>query len=439
MSNYLAIATVTAALKRLVQAGVSQDVPGAQITTNRPEAPGGNIAGACVNLFLYSATPNPAWRNADLRTRRPKGDMVKHGQAGLDLNYIFTFYGNEQRLEPQRLLGSTIQTLVDNPVLSQGMIRDTIANSNLPELLGSTLEEQVQSVKFLPSEITTEELSRLWSVFFQTPYSLSFTYQATAVLIQGRKPGKAPLPVRGRRFYTSPSLPSISKVDHQGESGAPITIDSHLVIRGDQLWGENTRIEIGGAELTPSEVTNTKVEITLATLRPQEQARLRAGVQKLRILLHRPQSSVASDAAITTNVLPLVICPIIVNGSQGITLSDIEGHDDDFCSAVVTVQVDLMVDADQAAFLLLNGESYPGHDGTYIIRRNRPESDGQQANRRPEPTNYLTFNLVNIRRGEYLVRVRINDAESPLEVDDTTRDSPTFEQYIGPSLRIPAE
>lgn len=435
MSNYLAIATVTAALKRLVQAGVSQDVPGAQITTNRPEAPSGNIAGACVNLFLYSATPNPAWRNADLRTRRPKGDMVKHGQAGLDLNYIFTFYGNEQRLEPQRLLGSTVQTLVDNPVLSQGMIRDTIAHSNLPELLDSTLEEQVQSVKFVPSEITTEELSRLWSVFFQTPYSLSFTYQATAVLIQGRKPGKAPLPVRGRRFYTSPTLPSISKVDHQGELGAPITIDSHLVIRGDQLRGENTRIEIGAAELTPSEVTNTKVEITLATLSPQEQTRLRAGVQKLRILLHRPRSSV--DTAIATNVLPLVLCPIIVNGSQGITLSDLEDHDEDFCSVVVTLQVDLLVDADQSAFLLLNGEAHAGHDGTYIIRRNRPDAEEQQDNRRPDPTRRLTFNLANIKRGEYLVRVRINDAESPLEVDATTSDSPTFEQYIGPLLRIP--
>ena len=437
MSNYLAIATVTAALKRLDQAGVSQDVPGAQITTSRPEAPGGNIAGACVNLFLYSATPNPAWRNADLRTRRPKGDMVKHGQAGLDLNYIFTFYGNEQRLEPQRLLGSTIQTLVDNPVLSQGMIRDTIANSNLPELLDSTLEEQVQSVKFLPSEITTEELSRLWSVFFQIPYTLSFTYQATAVLIQGRKPGKAPLPVRGRRFYTSPSLPSISKVDHQGALGAPITIDSHLVIRGNQLRGENTRVEIGQADLTPSEVTNTRLEITLATLPPQEQTQLRAGVQKLRVLIHRARSS--ADTAISTNVLPLVLCPFIVNGSQGITLSNIEDIDEDFCSAVATVEVDLLVESDQSAFLLLNGEAHSGHDGTYIIRRNRADIDEHQDHQPPPPTNRLTFNLVNIRRGEYLVRVRIGDAESPLEVDATTSDSPTFEQYIGPILRIPVE
>ena len=428
MSNYLAIATVTAALKRMIQAGVSQDVPGTQVTTNRPEAPGGNVSGACINLFMYSATPNPAWRNVDLRTRRPKGEMVKHGQAGLDLNYIFTFYGNEQRLEPQRLLGSTVQTLVDHPVLSQDMIRDTIANGNVSELIDSTLEEQVQSVKFLPSEITTEELSRLWSVFFQIPYSLSFTYQATAVLIQGRKPGKAPLPVRSRRFYTSPSLPAIDKIDVQAAPGAPITIESHLVIRGNQLQAEETRIQIGEANLTPSVITNARVEITLATLAPHERERLRAGVQGLRILLQRPRSPAAQDTGITTNVLPLVLCPNIVDGSRGIAVSEVEELDEEVCSAVVTVQVDLGVGADQPVFLLLNGEPHPDHDGTYIVR----------GGRRSETTHQLTFTLAKIRKGDYLVRVQINSAESPLEVDANS-DSPTFEQYIGPSLSIAAE
>jgi hypothetical protein len=428
MSNHLAIATVTAALKRIIQAGVRQDVPGAQVTTNRPEAPGGNVSGATVNLFLYSATPNPAWRNADLRTRRPKGEMVKHGQAGLDLNYIFTFYGNEQRLEPQRLLGSTIQSLVDHPFLSQEAIQDTLANSNLPELLDSTLQEQVQSVKFLPTEITSEELSRLWSIFFQIPYSLSFTYQATAVLIQGRKPGRAPLPVRGRRFYTSPSLPTIKKVEHQGDAGTPITMDSHLVILGYQLQGENTRVEIGNANLTPSVVTNEKVEITLATLPQQERERLRAGVQGLRLLLLRSDTAGGSENPIATNVLPLILCPVIVDGNAGMSVSRIEEIDEDTCSAVVTVQVDIWVAPDQSAFLLLNGESGPGHDGIYIIR----------GDRRSELTHELSFTLPNVRQGEYLVRIQIDNAESPLEVD-TQENSPTFEQYIGPTLRISTE
>lgn len=425
MGNHLAIATVTAALKRMIQSGISLDVPGAQVTTNRPEAPSGNISGASVNLFLYSATPNQAWRNADLRTRRPKGDMVKHGQAGLDLNYIFTFYGNEQRHEPQRLMGSVIQTLVDHPSLSQEMIRDTIAAASIPELMESTLDEQVQSVKFLPSEITTEELSRLWSVFFQIPYSLSFTYQASAVLIQGRKPGKAPLPVRSRRFYTSPTLPAIAKIEHLGAAGEPITMDSRLLVRGQQLKGESVRVQIGEADLTPAVVSNNHVEIDLRNLIPREREQLRAGVQGLRVVLQPPRSSVAQDLKTTTNVLPLVLCPVITPRVQGITLSDVREIDENFFSAMVVVEVNITVSPDQPVFLLLNGEAYPGHDGIHILR-----STG-----RSETSTLLGFELDSIRGGEYLVRVQISGAESPLEVD-TTEGSPTHEQYIGPSLNL---
>jgi hypothetical protein len=424
MSNYLAIATVTAVLKRIIQEGISYDVPGAQVTTNRPEAPTGNISGAIVNLFLYSATPNPAWRNADLRTRRPKGEMVKHGQAGLDLNYIFTFYGNEQYLEPQRLLGSTIQSLVDHPVISREMIQDTITSGSIPQLIDSTLDEQVQSVKFLPGELPNEELSRLWSVFFQIPYSLSFTYQATAVLIQGRKPGKAPLPVRGRRFYTSPSMPSISKVDHQGEPGDPITIDSHLVIHGNQLESDRARVQIGDTELTPMVVTQNRIAIMLSALPAHERDSLRAGVQGLRVVLNAPQFS-TQDTGFATNVLPLVLCPTIVNGQHGLILSELEEVDDAIYSATVTTEVDLMVSVDQSVFLLLNGDSSPAHDGTYIIR----------GDRRSQDTHELTFRLNKVRAGDYLVRVQINGAESLLEVD-TDSSSPSFEQYVGPSISI---
>ena len=198
MSNYLAIATVTEALKQLLQTEVGRDVPGVQITTVRPDTSSSNVSGACINIFLYQVTPNPAWRNADLRTRRPKGELYKHGQAGLDLHYIFTFYGNEQELEPQQLMGSTIRILVDQPLLTQAAIEESIAHTSIPVLENSTLADQVQLVKFIPSTITTEDLSRIWSIFFQVPYALSFAYQATAVLIQGEKVGRAALPVRRR-------------------------------------------------------------------------------------------------------------------------------------------------------------------------------------------------------------------------------------------------
>ncbi|MEM9213258.1 MAG: DUF4255 domain-containing protein [Cyanobacteria bacterium P01_F01_bin.150] len=429
MSNYLAIATVTAAFKRMLQAGVSREVPGTQVTTVRPESSSGSgsISGTCINLFMYSAVPNPAWRNADLRTRRPKVEMTKHGQAGLDLNYILTFYGNEQRLEPQRLLGSAIQTLVDNPVLTSEMIQDTI-NSNLPELAPSTLDEQVQSVKFLPDEMTTDELSRLWSVFFQIPYSLSFTYRATAVLIQGRKPGKAPLPVRGRRFYTSPTSAALTKVEVRGALGEPCTLDSYVIIHGRQLTSAGGRIQFGEVSVEPTVATDTQFELDLAALPTETRSRLRAGVQGVCLQLQQPQSSPGVTAQVTTNVMPLVLCPVILYGTQDITVDQVEEIDDQYCSATVTVRVDVVVDPEQSVFLLLNGEADSNGDGTTIVR----------GDRRSQPTHQLTFTLDKVKGGEHLVRVQIGGAESPLEVDSDAQ-SPTHDQYIGPMITIRAD
>ncbi|MEM1309366.1 MAG: DUF4255 domain-containing protein [Cyanobacteria bacterium P01_C01_bin.70] len=431
MSNHLAIATVTAALKKMLQEGISQDTPGAQVTTVRPDAASGNISGACINLFMYHAMPNAAWRNADLRTRRPKGELVKHGQASLDLYYLLTFYGNEQRLEPQRLMGSAIQTLVDQPQLTLPIIQETI--DGVSDLTESTLSEQLQLVRFFPAEITTEELSRIWSVFFQIPYSLSFAYQGTAVIIQGRKPGKSALPVRSRRFYTTPQRPVIEKITTAEHLNEPITLDSHITIHGRGLKGRNvgapspesslTQVYFGSARITPQVVAENQVEITLPTLSVQEISTLRAGAQGLRMAQIPDPLPRDADYAILSNLMSIVLCPTIRNGSDGITVHNLTELEEDHCAAIATVSVDVTVEPRQNTFLLLNKIDRTGK--TYIIRGERQTTD----------TTTLTFQLNEVLVGTYLVRVQIDGAESPLEVD-TNKESNTFEQYIGPTVTL---
>ena len=437
MSNHLAIATVTAVLNKLLQEGISQDVPGAQITTQRPDAPGGNVAGARINAFLYHATPNTAWRNADIRTRRPKGDLVKHGQASLDLHYILTFYGNEQRLEPQRLMGSSIQTLVDSPLITQEMIRETVSSSTIQELEGSTLAEQVQLVKFFPSDITTEELSRVWSVFFQIPYSLSFAYQATAVVIQGRKPGKSPLPVRSRRFFTSPVRPVLTKVSTPGSLNTPITLDSHLVLQGRQLQSGQTsnqdnikvQVQLGQARLTPQHVSKQQVEITLPTLSSAEKAQLRAGAQGIRVAHVETVSddgNHSQDFSILSNLVPIILCPTILSAVENESpfALDLTEMDDGVYDGQLSLRVDIPVAAHQSTYLLLNDQERDTQ--VYVCKGERRTID----------TNRLTFPLKEIRAGTYLVRVQIDGAESPLEVDAPESENPMVQRYIGPLVTI---
>ena len=104
MSNFLAIATVTAALRQTLQAAVSADVPGASVTTHRPGAAGKSHAAPAVNVFLYQVTPNTARRNADLPTRRSNGQATQRPRAALDLHYLVSFYGDEGQLEPETRL-----------------------------------------------------------------------------------------------------------------------------------------------------------------------------------------------------------------------------------------------------------------------------------------------------------------------------------------------
>ena len=49
---------------------------------------------------------------------------------------------------------------------------------------GSNLADQVDVVRSRRSDYSLEELSKLWSIFFQSPYVLSVAYQASAVLIE---------------------------------------------------------------------------------------------------------------------------------------------------------------------------------------------------------------------------------------------------------------
>jgi hypothetical protein len=204
MSNYLAIATVTAALSRALQAALGADVPGALVTTVRPDGPSSGVPETGANLFLYQVTPNSSWRNNDLPTRRPDGTLVQRPQVAIDLHYLLSFYGVEADLEPQRLLGSTIRTLHAKPVLTRQEIQNTV--NTISFLNDSDLAEEVESVKFTPIPLNLEELSKLWSVFFQTPYVLSVAYEASVVLISTEQRPVMAQPVREPVIRVRPSV-----------------------------------------------------------------------------------------------------------------------------------------------------------------------------------------------------------------------------------------
>jgi hypothetical protein len=401
MSNFLAIATVTAALQDVLQPAVSQAVGLAKVGFSRPDA--SNQQTPLVNIYLYQVTPNAAYRNADLPTRRPDGSLVQKPQVALDLHYLFTFHGNDDQLEPQRLLGAVSTALNAQPLLSKQNIVN--AASHFSFLSKSNLADQIGRIKFTPTSLSLEEFSKLWSVFFQIEYSLSAAFQASVVLMESDDTPREALPVLARSLYVSTfRSPNIDRVISQAGPDAPIAAGSTLLIQGQQLrGGDATLVSMEGLERVPTAITDTMITLPLP-------ANVHAGVQGLQVIQKKNMGTPpTAHRGFESNVAPFVLRPTI-----GVTsaVASVSGGTD------VTLNLTPNIGIGQRAVLLL--DSLSGDPiRSFMSQRVISATDSSQ----------IIINIQGVPAGKYLVRVQIDGAESLL--------STTANLFSGPTVTMP--
>jgi Pvc16 N-terminal domain len=403
MSNYLAIATVTAALQQLLHDPVNTAVSGATVHFHRPSENNHAKDKTFVNVYLYQVTPNANFRNADLPTRRSDSTLVRKPLTALDLHYLFTFHGKDDQLEPQRMLGAVANTLNSQPLLSAQNIQ--AAETAFGFLATSGLENQVERVRFTPTSLSLEEFSKLWSAFFQVEYSLSIAYQASVVLIESDDTPQPALPVQARNVYVMPfHQPVVSRVFSQAGAGQPIFQTSTLVIQGSHLLGDATTVRIGNLVVTPPVITDEAITMPIP-------AGLQAGVLGLQVIQQLQIGTPPQPhPGFESNVVALVLQPVIVPVSA--------------TSALVTVTVTPDVLPGQRVTLLLNL--------TPSASSATPTAYTFTLGPRTTPTNSLGFDIVNVVGGgtQYFVRVTIDGAESPLNLDPRSTS-------FGPTVTIP--
>lgn len=427
MSNYLAIATVTATIQRILQSAIQINLEGARVTTVRPSELGNGTPESGVNLFLYDIKHNAAWRSSmDSSTRRSKGEQIKP-RVGIDLYYLLSFYGNDIELEPQRLLGTVISTLQERRILTKQMILDTIADPTFSFVGDSNLAEQVELITLMLLDLPKEERANIWSVFFQNSYSLSIVYHATVVLVEGEDMPIRALPVRDRHIGGMPfsQQPVIDRVVSYAGANQPILADSSLLIYGKRLASQVTVVRIGAVEATPQQVSETQISLPLSLV-PTEA--LRAGVQSLQVvhqvvdttLTRQTEATPVRYRQVESNVAAFVLRPTITE----MRVFNLEDIGNDLCSAEVIVQVNLLIGKTQRAIMLLNEQS-----------SNNPAGYSFAAAPREVDINSIVFAISDVKVGSYLVRLQVDGAESILSVD-TNPNSLTFNAYIGPQLVI---
>jgi len=310
MSNHLAVATVTAALKAQATRALVEDGLAATVTHVRPDALPASGTTAGVNVFLYRVSPNPGLRNIDLPTRDQGGAAVAKPLAALDMHYLLSFSGDDTTLWPQRAMGSVVRLMHAEPMLDRTLIRDTIAGT--ASLAGADLAEAVERVRLTPEALTLEDLSRLWSVFFQTPYRLSVALVASAVLIEARESPRGGLPVRTPRLYVPPMpRPRITLVAPDlDQPRRPAEAGETVVITGADFGGMEAQLRLDGAPVPAGpDPTDTRLTLPLAALPP---ALLRPGVRGVQVVRQIAMGAAGAETprdAFASNVAALALSP----------------------------------------------------------------------------------------------------------------------------------
>lgn len=411
MSNHLAVATVSAALRNLVDDVTTNVLSGVatNVEVGRPDRLVPPENAAAISIFLYQVTHNPHWGNDDLPTRRNDGTMAQRPQVALDLYYLLTFFGVENRQHPELLLGRVAGALHAEPILTRERIENVLVSD--AHLAQSDLASAPELVRFVPVGLNLEELSKLWSVFFQTHYRLSVAYKGSVVLISPEEAAPRPtLPVIRRNLYVNTLEPPRVEAVSGGGPIDPVVMGGVLVIRGHNLSGDDTRIAVGESEALPSLISAQELRVNLSE-GPFPAGGLRAGVVGVRVvhytLMGTPE---VPHAGVTSNLCAAVIHPTI----SGLPLP---------ATAAVSnyaLTVSPTVGPRQSAALLLNSAS----------RSHRIE-----AAPRSVETTTLEFDLSDVAAGTYLLRVQIDGAESLLEYTDTDADT-IPDSYTGPTLEV---
>jgi hypothetical protein len=265
VSNYLAIAQATEALRGLLARSVQSDVPYAvQVEARKP--PSEPMTEPVITVFCYRITPHASRRNADTPTRDGDGRLLRTPTAAYDLHYLISCYGNEAQLVPQALLGSVARTLHEQPALSARDLEDAAGQVFLA---GADLAASPQAVRLTPSKMDLDDLSKLWSMLIQTPYTPSIGFEASLVLLESRRTPAVGRPVREHRVRVVPgrrpvveelrSRPAAS--DTEPRSG-PVPVGHEVVLTGHDLNGEGVTVDVGGALVEPSVVDDGRVVFT---------------------------------------------------------------------------------------------------------------------------------------------------------------------------------
>lgn len=422
MSTALAVAATSRVIAAVIDDAVAaarMTLPGILGAATTSSAPPDHLATdkanevTNLNLFLYHVTYNQGWREIGLPTRGPEGSRIGRAPLAIDLHYLLSAYSSGDYLA-QILLGIGMQALHEIPVLFRKKIQSVFAapaNDVDKALATADLADQVELVKIVPQQLGTEELSRLWTAF-QSKFRVSAAYSVSVVLIETQAPVVAPLPVLARNLVVMPFVePTIAAIDPQVLAFAP---GAALTISGSNLLGRGTVVIFDGNPQSPQTPTPLGDGTRVATPLPA----LPAGINTLRLVRRIDLGVNPPTPLVESNIASFILQPVIRRAAAppGNYLIAVGLPDNSVAPPriPITVTVDPAVKATQKVSLLLNQLNPPAGQApqSYMF-------DAAAKDLAP-PDTALVY-IQGVPAGDYLARIRVDGADSPLDVDPNTR------------------
>jgi hypothetical protein len=424
VTTSLGIAATTAVLRQLLQNAIPAAqlfgvLGGIDVTALPPDRIDVTAETSKLNLFMFQVRPNTGWRNADLPSHDDAGRRLTNPPLALDLSYMMSAYG-AQNFHGEILLGYGALVLHQTRVLTRAAVKATFAGGALPPdlalLATADLEGQEELVKLSMESLSIDELSRLWSVFGEK-YRPSIAFQATVVLLRGGDAALAQGPpvLRARLATTSSINPTISAVEPAMVTVGPgTTID----LVGAGLLTADTVVAFSSAEsAAPGAVsTPSRLRVTLP-------ATLRAGVNTVRV---EQPARFETDlrGGPESNVAPFTLRPAFAlkAGAPDITIGA-RTNTGQLTATTITVRLLPPVGKRQRVSLLLDETGVAPGLARHSYAVEAPPREADLA----DTTDTFAFTLAAVNRAKYLVRVRVDGAETELGMTAGVYDKPAVD------------
>jgi len=398
MSNFRAIAAVTQVLKEVLSNGLTDAGLTAAVTAlPLDKIDTGTSEDNQLNLYMYMTNPNAGWRNRDFPSRNSQGQRVSNPYLALDLHYMLTAFGEEE-FDAEQLLGCGMLLFHELGVLPRNLIDIELTNP----LSTAGLSKQLEQIKITQDILSTEEVSRLWTIF-GAKHRQSAYYKVTVVLLESEKPTKSALPVKQPLIYVQPfKQPLITKVSSRATPTSQI-IDNQkilagyeLVIKGTQLKGDINSVNISDEQYNNFvSIENDQLIIPIPDIK--------AGLHSVQVVHEINMGDPpVPHKGFTSSAEAFVLSPRINS------ITD-EGGD----PKTLRIDVSPAIVQNQKVTLFLNQLTDTNPLSFTFNVDTSPDTPSGTPPPPPSPINPIDIELTTtVPGGDYLVRLRVDNAES---------------------------